>query len=131
MRRRKVLLLLVVPLVALVYLFWMTYSPGDWKSRTSPEQRLAIEAIEAQRGRVRQEPAPDGRQGVAVAFTGPRITDAALASLRGLSSLHTLYIHETKVTGEGLANLEGHADLQALSLMESKVTDASLAHVAK
>src|SRR5438094_10413087 len=116
MRRKTWLLPLV--LLALAVGYWC------WSDQASPERQRAFANTAQHGGRARVEGTADGLPGVTVAFNGPRVTDADLASLDGLTQLHTLYLHETQVTGPGLAHLEGQAQLQTLSLLDSKVTDA-------
>src|SRR5262245_29118810 len=120
MRRKTWLLLFGLLVVGVVgYRWWTHQGSPDWREQASPEQKRAFAEIENQGGRVRPEETTDGRQGITVAFNGPRVTDAELASLRGLTQLHTLYIHDTHVTGAGLAHLEGQSQLQTLSLLDS------------
>src|SRR5262249_8252076 len=102
---------------------------GYWWYQATPERQQAFADIEKHGGRARVERTADGHLGVTVAFNGPRVTDADLASLDGLMRLHILYLHDTQITGPGLAHLEGHSQLQTLSLLDSKVTDAGLAHL--
>src|SRR5438132_2054902 len=108
--RRKTWLLTVALLVLAVG-YWC------WRNQASPERPRAFADIEKHGGRARFEKTADGHPGITVAFNGPRVTDADLASLEGLGQLHILYLHDTEVTGAGLAHLEGRSQLQTLSLL--------------
>src|SRR5437870_5855254 len=102
--RRKTWLLALGLLVVGIALWWWRQDGSDrWRERSSPEQKQAFAGIEAQGGRVQVEETPDGRRELTVSFFGPRITDAALASLDGPAQWPALYIQETQVVGPGLA----------------------------
>src|SRR5262245_58130958 len=122
MRRKTWLLTLVVLLLVVV-------GYGPWWRNGNPEQEQAFAEIQKQGGRVRIEGTTDGRQGITVSFSGPRATDAELASLQGLTQLHTLYLHDVRITDAGLAHLEGLSQLHTLSLLDTPVTDAGLTHL--
>jgi hypothetical protein len=57
------------------------------------------------------------------------LTDADLAHLKRLTSLHHLFLKETHITDAGLANLAGLTNLRYLSLAGTKITDAGLSHL--
>ena len=60
---------------------------------------------------------------------GPKVTDADLARLRGLSELHTLELHEaSEVTDVGLAHLANSPKLEFLVVTKGKVTGTGLIH---
>ncbi len=59
----------------------------------------------------------------------PRITDAALKHLAGLTKLEYLNIQGQKITDEGLKHLSGMPDLQFLALSFSGITDKGLKHL--
>lgn len=59
------------------------------------------------------------------------ITDASLASLRGLSKLQKLSLHGCRrVTDQGLIHLRQLVQLQQLDLSDTPVSDAGLEHLA-
>ncbi len=61
-----------------------------------------------------------------------RITDAALAHLKGLTNLTYLFIISTPVTDAGLVHLGGLTDLQLLVLSDCKqVTKRGIADLKK
>jgi hypothetical protein len=59
------------------------------------------------------------------------VTDAALASLRGLKGLRELDLWGVKITDAGLVHLSGLTKLESLKLYWSDVTDAGLVHLSK
>jgi Leucine-rich repeat (LRR) protein len=60
----------------------------------------------------------------------PRVTDAGLANLSGLSLLRSLQLEGTPITDAGLANLAGLSRLYDLQIVDTHITDAGLAHLA-
>jgi hypothetical protein len=58
----------------------------------------------------------------------PRVTDAGLVHLRGLSKLTGLSLMGTAIDGSGLDKIE-HLPIEALSLTGDRVTNGSLAHL--
>jgi hypothetical protein len=62
-------------------------------------------------------------------LSGPFVTDAGLARLRGLTKLSRLGLHRTKVTDAGLTHLGELAELSWISVTASDVTDAGLVHL--
>src|SRR4051794_18874251 len=111
MRRRRASLILVLGLVVAVAGFWL-YRHNVGSLQLSAQQELAFAEIRNNRGRPRIEEMSDGRQGIVVSFYGPRVTDVELASVQGLTQVHSLYIQETKVTDAGLAHLEDQSQLR-------------------
>ena len=63
-----------------------------------------------------------------VGIEGPRITDADLEHLKGLTQLKGLSLG-THVTDAGMEHLKGLTQLQELELFDTKVTDAGLKHL--
>ena len=59
------------------------------------------------------------------------MSDAGLASLRGLTELETLLMGGTKVTDEGLKNIEKFAKLKKLSIFRTAVSDTGLKSIEK
>ena len=64
-----------------------------------------------------------------VAVNDPRITDAGLASIQGLTQLQQLTLMEPNVTDAGLVFLNGLTQLQRLALRTPKITDAGLVNL--
>ncbi len=62
---------------------------------------------------------------------GPRITDAGLQHLRGLSCLCFLKLSNTEVTDGGVRTLQEFARLESLDLDGTRVTDAGLTGLAQ
>ena len=106
------------------------------QSSTEPEvgRAAAIAAIEKLRGSYAcDEESPD-RPIVAVGLHGPQVTDARLerlTHLKGLTTLRTLGLMNTRVTDAGLAHLKGLASLQSLNLTNTQVTDAGVNELKK
>ena len=63
---------------------------------------------------------------VGVILTGEGVTDAALEPIRGLSTLESLDLGNSKVTDAGLECLKGLAKLQSLTLNNTQLSDAGL-----
>ena len=59
----------------------------------------------------------------------PRITDAGLKHLAGLTKLEYLNLQGQHITDEGLKHLSGMTNLQTLSLSFSGITDEGLKHL--
>jgi hypothetical protein len=66
---------------------------------------------------------------VVVNLGDPKVTDAALVHLKGLTQLKCLYLNDAQVTDAGLEDLKGLMELQTLWLLKTKVTDAGLEHL--
>lgn len=60
---------------------------------------------------------------------GPRVTDAGLKHLAGLTRMEYLNLQGQHITDEGLRHLRGMTNLQTLSLSFSGVTDEGLKHL--
>ena len=60
---------------------------------------------------------------------GSRFTDAGLAHLSAMTNLSELYLDETQITDAGLVHLKGLTKLKKLNLSYTKVTDAGLVHL--
>ncbi len=58
------------------------------------------------------------------------VDDAGLAHLKETTTLHTLYLYETRVGNAGLAHLARNTNLSVLGLGRTRVTDAGLDTVA-
>jgi hypothetical protein len=59
----------------------------------------------------------------------PKVGDAGLVHLAGLTRLEILELQGTGLTDRGLANLSGLTRLQDLSLGDTRITDAGLKHL--
>src|SRR5262249_27032602 len=88
MRRKTLLLTSGLLLVVVGYWCWTLRGSPDGELRGSPEQERAFAEIKRKGGRVRVEKTADGQQALTVSFHGPRVEDAELASLQGLTQLH-------------------------------------------
>jgi tetratricopeptide (TPR) repeat protein len=60
---------------------------------------------------------------------GGDVKDEWLVHLKGLTELHNLGLHDTKITDAGLVHLKGLATLESLDLRGTQITDAGLAHL--
>ena len=70
-------------------------------------------------------------EAVAVMIGGPRIRDADLSHLEGLTSLRRLILHGDNITDDGLSHLKRLPRLHELVLTNTSVTDAGLLHLHK
>jgi hypothetical protein len=61
----------------------------------------------------------------------PKITDAAMAEIKNLEKLSTLWVDYTAVTDKGLAELHGLKRLSSLAIEKSKVTNEGIAALKK
>jgi hypothetical protein len=69
------------------------------------------------------------KPGVTDRASNPRITDAALKHIEGLTQLENLDLQRTNVTGAGLERLHRLTRLRWLNLRSTLVSDAGLRHV--
>jgi hypothetical protein len=60
---------------------------------------------------------------------GPKVTDASLIHIAGLTNLHTLYLSRCSVTDKGLARLSVLTALRDLDISGCPVTDDGLAYL--
>jgi cell wall assembly regulator SMI1 len=58
-----------------------------------------------------------------------RMTDAALAHMRGMVKMEKLTLNEVSLTGDGLRHLAGMSRLEGLHLCSCALTDSALAHL--
>ena len=98
-------------------------------AEANAEQAKAIAEIKRLGGTVALDKQSPDKPVTFVLLSGPKVTDADLAVLKGLSRLQNLALCETQITDAGLKNLEGLKRLQMLSLINSKVTDAGLEYL--
>ena len=59
----------------------------------------------------------------------PKVADADLVHLKGLTGLQALCVDNTPITDAGLVHLKGLTGLKGLDLKYTQVTDAGLAHL--
>ena len=59
----------------------------------------------------------------------PRISDAGLAHLEGLTKLRTLDLYNTRISDAGLRHLKGLMNIRYLNLDGTRITDAGLPHL--
>jgi hypothetical protein len=111
--------------------------------RRASELVTEIEAVRAERMRVRVLAALDGLEGrfevdrdrpgcplIGIYFkNNMRITDKHLAYLKGLDTLQTLVLYQCCVTDAGLAHLDGLRNLRKLDLGLTDVTDEGMKHL--
>ena len=64
-----------------------------------------------------------------VYLRGPKVTDAGLEHLKGLTSLTELVLQSEQITDVGLEQLKGLTGLTELNLGNTKITDAGLAEI--
>jgi hypothetical protein len=64
-----------------------------------------------------------------LSVSSPRITDAGLAHLQGLTNLSALVLNGTQISDAGLPNLKGLTRLTFLDLDNTRVSDAGLPHL--
>ncbi len=60
----------------------------------------------------------------------PKVSDAGVANVRGLTNLDTLYLSHTQLTDKGLAALTQLEKLERLYLTDTRITDAGFVHLA-
>jgi hypothetical protein len=101
----------------------------DTDVEAKQKQDADVAAIRKLGGRVTFDEKNPGKPLVGVTLHGPKVTDARLVHLKGLTSLQSLEINTTPVTDAGLVHLKGLTSLQELSLGGTKVTDAGLEHL--
>lgn len=65
-----------------------------------------------------------------LAVVCPKVTDAGVAHISGLTNLDTLVLSGTQVSDRGLAHLRKLSKLEHLYLANTKITDAGLEHLA-
>jgi len=146
---RRVVIASVFVLVGVVFIGLVPWrlvaaepTPGDSKSlpvaekspataghaaiKPTTDEARVIAEIEKLGGKVTVDEKSPGKPVTGVTFEGSKVTDAALAYLKGLATLRTLNLGNTQVTDAGLAHLKGLEQLQWLNLSGTKVTDAGL-----
>ncbi len=96
------------------------------KDKPNASQDAAIAAIKKLGGRVTIDTKSLDRPVIHVTLSGPKVTDAGLVHLKGLTSLERLDLHDTQVSDAGLVNLKGLTSLQTLFLDGNQVTDAGV-----
>ncbi len=127
--------------------------PGD-AAPWSADETEALERVLETGARITFEEEDPSKSVVAVNFYGTQVTDTALAALRHLPQLTTLYLCGTeisdaglkhvagltqlkrlnlcwgqKISDEGLVNLKGLRQLESLDLGLCKVSDIGLSHI--
>ncbi|MHC4199448.1 MAG: leucine-rich repeat domain-containing protein, partial [Planctomycetota bacterium] len=143
-RGRKVRLIVAAAVGALVLLVALLPMPGTLLRR---RERAAAKHVEALGGLCHWEAEPPswpfpqlarllgkrfakGRERLCDVFLGgPRVADADLAHLKGLTGLQCLSLSNTQVTDAGLVHLKGLTGLVVLDLGNMQVTDAGLVHL--
>jgi Leucine-rich repeat (LRR) protein len=97
------------------------------KPAASEAETKAIADIEKAGGRVLKIAQNDEHLEVNFKLEGASVTDASLASLRGVTNIVHLNLGKTSVTDAGLAAIKGLTQLTELHLEETKITDKGLA----
>ena len=100
--------------------------PPSFSDEPQMGQQAAIAAIEKLGGEVIVDEKCPNAPAVEVYLSGPKITDADLKLLNGMTELRSLYLGNTKVTDAGLIHLKGLTKLQALNLSSTNVSDAGM-----
>ena len=111
--------------IPLVLLLLAAGTPGH-SAEPDEGQAAAIAAIKKVGGRITFD---RNRAVVKVGLDGPKVTDAILVHLKGLTDLKTLSLRLTNVTDAGLMHLKGLTSLTTLYLPGTKVGDAGLEHL--
>ena len=104
----------------------------SWAAEPNAEQARAITEIKKLGGKVTVDKSSPGEPVISVdlqnrPFIGPRVTDAGLVHLKGLTTLRTLNLSKAYITDAGLENLKGLSQLESLTLRGTQVTDTGLA----
>jgi len=92
-------------------------------------QDAALAEIKKLGGRVAVQETRPGRPVEILILYGPRVTDAALVHLKGLTSLKSLSLWATQVTDAGLVHLKGLTNIITLDLTETQITGDGLEHL--
>ena len=93
-----------------------------WAAEPNADEVRAIAEIEKLGGTVNRDEKGPGKTVIEVFFPGPRLSDAGLANLNGMTKLNNLILARTKVTDAGLNNLNGLNNLEYLGLTNTQVT---------
>jgi len=110
--------------------FSLAVVASGWAAEVNPEQAKAIAEIEKLGGRVTLDEKSPSKPVIGVNLTcSLKVTDAGLVHLKGLTTLRSLNLGNTKATDAGLEHLRGLADLHKLILWDTWVTDAGLEHL--
>ena len=104
-------------------------TPRSLPWRPEVGREAAIAAIEKVQGYCLYYEGNPARPVQGVVAHGPRVTDAALEPLKGLTNLQNLSLEGSKVTGPGMEYLKGLTSLHELWLSGTPVDDAGLAHL--
>jgi beta-lactamase regulating signal transducer with metallopeptidase domain/Leucine-rich repeat (LRR) protein len=99
------------------------------KGNSNTSHNAVVAAIKRLGGQVTFDASNPDRPATGVKLTGPHFIDDHLKLLKGLTSLKTLDLTNSKVTDAGLAHLKSVKTLQTLDLTNTHVTDAGLAHL--
>ena len=99
---------------------------GLWFQKEDLEHDPTILEIKKQGGTVAVDRDLPGPLRVKVSFIGPKIADSALASLHGLSQLHTLYLYGTKISNAAVDVLKGMKNLRTVDLRYTRMTRAAV-----
>jgi len=104
---------------------------ADERRTTEPSltQAQAIAEIEKLGGRVTVDKRSPDKPVVKVTLRGPKVSDAGLVHLKGLTKLRTLSLDRTQVSDAGLVHLKELTQLRTLTLYNTKVSDAGLVHL--
>ena len=98
-------------------------------AQQEPTSPTTVETlVETLGGRVSQN---EQGEVVEVYLDGPKVTDAGLAHLAGLTALEQLHLDRTQVTDVGLVHLAGLTALKELDLTRTDVTDVGAAELQK
>ena len=82
--------------------------------------------VETLGGRVSQN---EQAEVVEVYLSGPKVTDAGLVHLTGLTALERLDLVDTQITDAGLVHLSGLTALEELDLSRTRITGSGLVHL--
>jgi len=93
------------------------------------DEGSAVATLEKLGAKIKRDETKPGKPVIELNLYGTLVPDAALAHLKDLKSLQSLYLDGTAVTDTGLAHLKDLKSLQSLYLRDTKVTDTGLAHL--
>jgi hypothetical protein len=108
-----------------------TVGLGETTQKTKTPQEQWIERVKKVGGVVELDPPVPGGLIVSIDLHGTAVTDADLAPLEEMRSLHMLNLYGTAITDAGVQHLRDLTGLRVLNLNGTRITDAGLQHLQK